>query len=165
MRKLNLTILLIFTFTFLLFTSSYAQIPHLINYQGKLTDTSGNPVPDGAYSITFRIYDATEGGNLLWEETQNILIQRGIFACLLGGVNDLTIPFDKPYWLAIKVGSDPEMTPKQQISSSGYAIRAQTAEKLETEDIINAQGGLIIEQRTSDPPNPVQGQIWFRSDL
>jgi uncharacterized repeat protein (TIGR03803 family) len=30
---------------------------------------------------------------------------------------------------------------------------------------INAVGGLIIENRTSDPPSPVPGQIWLRTDL
>jgi len=126
MKRIGLIIL--FTFIFLLFSPIYAQIPHLINYQGKLTDTDGNPVSDGTHSIVFRIYDAESGGNLLWEETQSILIQKGIFACFLGGVNDLNIPFDKPYWLAIKVTSDEEMTPRQQITSSGYAIRAEHAE-------------------------------------
>tara|TARA_Y100000310_G_scaffold336483_1_gene421129 strand:- start:37 stop:288 length:252 start_codon:yes stop_codon:yes gene_type:complete len=30
---------------------------------------------------------------------------------------------------------------------------------------INAQGGLIIESRTSDPPNPEIGRIWLRTDI
>ena len=30
---------------------------------------------------------------------------------------------------------------------------------------IKATGGLIIETRTSDPPSPVTGQIWLRTDL
>jgi len=150
---------------FLLLSSSYAQIPHLINYQGKLTDTDGNPVADGNHSVTFRIYDAASGGALLWEETQSILVQKGIFSCLLGGVTNLDIAFDKPYWLAIKVGSDAEMVPRQQISASGYALRSETAEKVDTNHVIDAKGGLIIENRTSDPPSPATGQIWFRTDL
>ncbi len=128
MIKLILRSIFIFSILFCLMATSYAEIPHLINYQGKLTDTDGNPVSDGVHSITFRIYDAADGGNLLWEETQSILIQRGIFACLLGGVTNLNIPFDKPYWLAIKVGADEEMTPRQQIASAGYAIRAERAD-------------------------------------
>jgi hypothetical protein len=31
-------------------------VPHLISYQGRLTDADGNPVPDGEYLITFRIW-------------------------------------------------------------------------------------------------------------
>ncbi|MBU2044643.1 MAG: hypothetical protein KJ619_05415 [Candidatus Omnitrophica bacterium] len=145
-------------FTFLLFTSSFAQIPPLINYQGKLTDSSGNPVTDGTHSITFRIYDADNGGNLLWQETQNLLISRGIFSCMLGGVTNLDLPFDKPYWLAIKVGSDSEMTPRQQLASVGYALRAENVEnanKLDGQegeyylDLSNATGNLAVAHLNS----------------
>ena len=160
-----LVILSLLSIVYGLSTASYAEIPHLLNYQGKLTDSSGNPVSDGTHSITFRIYTVESGGAPLWEETQSLIVQKGIFSCLLGGVNNLNLAFDKPYWLAVKVGSDPEMTPRQQISASGYAIRAQTAEKLDTRDIINAQGGLVIEQRISDPSTPATGQIWLRTDL
>jgi hypothetical protein len=31
--------------------------------------------------------------------------------------------------------------------------------------VINAVGGLVIENRTSDPPYPAPGQIWLRTDL
>ena len=125
MRKLTLGSIFFFAsllLCFLLLFPAYAQIPHLINYQGKLTDTQGKPVPDGTHSITFRIYDADSAGNLLWQETQNLLITKGIFSCMLGGVTNLDLPFDKPYWLAIKVGSESEMTPRQQIASVGYTI-------------------------------------------
>lgn len=44
--------------------------------------------------------------------------------------------------------------------------RADPAAKLEVQGgPIKATGGLIIETRTSDPPNPVTGQIWLRTDL
>ncbi len=32
--------------------------PRLLNYQGYLTDTLGNPITNPSLSITFRIYDA-----------------------------------------------------------------------------------------------------------
>jgi len=128
MFKSILKLIFISLILFSLLSTSYAQIPHLINYQGKLTDKDGDPVADGNYSVTFRIYDAESGGALLWEETQSILVQKGIFFCLLGGVTNLGLAFDKPYWLAIKVGSDSEMTPRQQIASAGYALRTEYAE-------------------------------------
>jgi hypothetical protein len=109
--------------------SAYAEVPHLINYQGRLTDKEGKPVADGAYQITFRIYDAATAGNLLWEETNpNVLIQKGIFSVLLGSVTNLNLAFDKPYFLEIKV-SDEVMSPRQLIASAGYAIRAEKAEQ------------------------------------
>lgn len=149
----------------LLVSLCYAEIPHLIGYQGRLTDTDGAP-KEGSFSITFRIYDAEAGGSLLWDETHsNVTVTNGIFDVLLGSVTTLDLAFDAPYYLAIQVASDPEMTPRQRITSAGYAIRAETSERLETEHIINAEGGLVIETRTSDPSSPETGQIWLRTDL
>lgn len=59
------------SFMFVLILSGqfvWGQIPQTISYQGALTDTSGNAVPDGSYEFTFRMYDIANGGNPLWEE-------------------------------------------------------------------------------------------------
>ena len=111
-------------------SAAYAEVPHLINYQGRLTDTGGVPL-NGSYNLTFRIYDAETAGNLLWEETQTgVVINKGIFAVLLGSVTNLNIAFDKPYFLEIKVGNE-VMSPRQRITSAGYAVRAETAQDSE----------------------------------
>ena len=99
-----------------------------------MTDASDVPL-EGSHDITFRIYDAESGGALLWEETQSVLIQSGVFSILLGGTTDLDLTFDNPYWLAIKVGSDSEMTPRQQIASAGYAIRAEKSDSAISADM------------------------------
>lgn len=44
----------------------YADVPRLLTYQGMLSDSLGNPLDDGDYSLTFSIYDAAEGGTQLW---------------------------------------------------------------------------------------------------
>lgn len=100
----------------------YSAVPHLINYQGRLTDSSGTPL-NGSYSLTFRIYDAETAGNLLWEETHSgVVIQKGIFSVLLGSVKNLDdLPFNKQYYLEIKVGNE-VLSPRQIIASAAYAI-------------------------------------------
>ena len=45
-----------------------AQVPSLINYQGRLTDAQGQPVI-GNRTMAVRIYDAASGGNMTYEET------------------------------------------------------------------------------------------------
>lgn len=63
--------------------SSWAA-PPLVNYQGKLTDASGEPVTDPALSVIFRIFDAQTLGSLLWEEAQTVNVQDGIYNVMLG---------------------------------------------------------------------------------
>jgi hypothetical protein len=45
-----------------------AQVPGLINYQGRLTDANGAPVT-GSKNFSLSIYDAATGGNLLYTES------------------------------------------------------------------------------------------------
>jgi hypothetical protein len=149
MKTLTKVILVV---NFLLFTLNCslstlnAAVPHLINYQGRLTDSTGKPL-EGTHNLTFRIYDAETAGNLLWEETQSVLLQKGVFSVLLGGVTNLDLPFDKPYWLEIKVNNE-VMSPRQRIASAGYAIRAEKAE-----DAMQAQNADKVNQFTAIPAN------------
>ena len=159
MKPLKLT-LLITTTILIISTLSFAEIPHSINYQGKLTDPSGSPVSDGTHSVTFRIYDVQAGGSPLWYETQYITTEKGIFSTQIGATKDLTLTFDKPYYLGMQVGSDTEMIPRQTLSSSAYTFRAEIADRAEVADKV-----IALETRDSDPVDPIEGQIWLRTDL
>jgi hypothetical protein len=57
----------------------------LVSFQGRLTNPgTGLPVPNGNYSITFRIFDAPAGGSSVWTETQGaVSVNGGIFNVLL----------------------------------------------------------------------------------
>jgi hypothetical protein len=144
-QKLTFLFLLIFSLMFFLVPCpltpvpcplTHAAVPHLINYQGKLTDKDSKPVSDGVYAITFSIYDSESAGSLLWTETQQVSLQKGVFSVLLGGVTNLNIPFDKDYWLELKV-KDEVMSPRQRIASVGYAVRAETVENAQNADKVD----------------------------
>lgn len=107
-----------------------AQIPRLISYQGIYTDTLGVAKPDSTYSFTFKLYNTSSGGTALWTETKSLQTKKGLFSTSLGDVAALTLPFDAPYWLGVQIGSNPELTPRTQLTSAGYslhAIKADTA--------------------------------------
>ena len=72
----------------LLLPAMASAAPLLINYQGRLVDTAGNPLT-GAQSILFSVYDAASAGSLLWSETQSVTPDNGIFSVSLGGVQTL----------------------------------------------------------------------------
>lgn len=137
---------LVFSLHLTLFTShSSAAVPRLINYQGRLTDASGDPLT-GSYDVTFRIYDALTAGNLLWEEIHTgVVIDNGIFSTLLGSVTALNLAFDNPYFLEIKVGAE-VLSPRQQIASSGYAIRSEISEKAVRSDSSDTTSGYLSDK-------------------
>ena len=129
MKKLTLILTFLLLWTVVCGPSTaQADIPHLISYQGRLTNTSGDPVGNGIYNIKFSIYSSEAGGSLMWFNTRDITVEDGIFDVLLGEAETLDLPFDAQYYLGIQVGTDPEMTPRQKLASSGYAYRAKTAE-------------------------------------
>lgn len=127
--KLSVVLMVFLVVYSLQLKAVHAEIPHLINYQGKLTDSGGQPIT-ATKAITFRIYNVESGSTSLWQETQSVTINKGVFNVLLGSVNDLNLTFDVPYYLGIQVGGDAEMTPRQRITSSGYALRAETVDKI-----------------------------------
>jgi hypothetical protein len=79
----------------LLTVPALADVPNLLNYQGRLTDPSGNP-KNGTFTMQFALYDAATGGNQLpsgspWSETQSVTVTDGVFNVLLGSVTPLAI--------------------------------------------------------------------------
>jgi hypothetical protein len=115
--------------TLVSFSSSFAQVPQLINYQGKLTKSTGAPL-DTNISMVFSIYADAAGTILLWTETQGaVAVNNGVFNVLLGSV--IPIPYSvfdgTTRYLGVKVGGDPEITPRKPIVSVPYAYRAAVA--------------------------------------
>lgn len=112
-----------------------AQVPQLINYQGVLSDATGNKI-NGSRSIQFSIYNSATGGTAIWTETQTVVVTDGLFSVLLGSVT--LIPYavfngsDK--YLSLKVGTDPEMIPRKRLVSVGYSFRAYDADKVDGKD-------------------------------
>ena len=109
-------------------TAVYGQSP-LMNYQGKVANSDGTPL-DGTVSIQFSMYDHETEGTALWSEVHSaVIIQNGIMNVLLGSINPLPAHlFDgSDRWLGLQIGDDPEMSPRQQIVSVGYALRADRA--------------------------------------
>jgi hypothetical protein len=105
---------------------SSAQVPQLINYQGKLTKSTGTPV-DTTISMVFTIYADSSGTISKWSETQTaVKVEKGVFNVLLGNVNPIPDSvFDgSTRYLGVKVGADPEITPRKPMVSVAYAYRA-----------------------------------------
>ena len=120
MRSLLTTVVLLFTAIAISAQASMATL----NVQGILRDNSGAALEDGAYEVTFSIYDQETGGTFLWKETQNIQLSNGVFNSVLGADanNAFGLPFDKVYWVGVSVGGANEYDPRIRLTSAPYAL-------------------------------------------
>jgi len=120
------------------FAVAAGAVPGLINYQGRLlaggqavTTDSQSPLP-----ITFRFYDASVAGSLLYEELQDVVVVDGVYAVQLGAGTTSNGSYDslidavaeeEGVWLEIEINGE-ILLPRQKFTSTPYAIRAGEAE-------------------------------------
>jgi len=113
---------------FLFVATAPAEVPHAITYQGRLTDTNGEPL-DGEFSVIFTIYDAPEEGNALWTSgPQPLGVAGGLFTYELAPIPDSVFLQITERWLGITVNESPELLPRIPFNSVAYAYRALFAD-------------------------------------
>lgn len=130
MNKATLILSLLLFITLPILSHS-ASVPPLINYQGLLTDAQGQPVIFGTNKLTFNIYDAVIGGNLIWgpQVFDSVPVINGMFNVILGttdtGGRSILDAFDaETRFLGIIIDNGSEISPRQQILSTPYAVKA-----------------------------------------
>src|SRR3990167_6760550 len=98
--------------------SARAEVPSLIRYQGQAVDSNGVPL-EGPYTLTFRLYNAETAGTAVWQEAQpNVTLAGGHFSVLLGQIQNLdAVDWSQPRWLSVQVNTEPELAPRQRITS------------------------------------------------
>lgn len=136
----------------LLLTSTVmTQVPNKISYQGLLTASSGTPLLNGSYDITFKIFNTSSGGAPLWTQNQdNVEVNRGTFSVILFPLTpSFSISFNQPLWVEITVTSGPGISapitfsPRSELTSAPFAIRSDTANNVTSEN-----GNLFIGRGT-----------------
>ena len=111
---------------FVLAAAAAGDIPKKINYQGKLTDSSGLPLA-GSHSMVFSIYDAAVGGAPLWSETKTAdADSNGIFSTVLGSVNPVDVLFTGQRWLEVQIDGE-TLSPRRELVSVPFAYHADLA--------------------------------------
>ncbi|MGA1826225.1 MAG: hypothetical protein ACMUIP_16335, partial [bacterium] len=116
--------------------SSWA-VPEFINYEGKLADTDGYDV-NGAYEMTFYMYDIDSGGTALWSEPQTVTITDGIFNAKLGITTSFpTGLFDNDnLYLEVTIRNPDTdayeiLSPRYHLASSAFALKAKDADTVD----------------------------------
>lgn len=126
----------------LVVSAALANVPQMINYQGKITTPQGGLI-NATVSMIFSIYDDSTDGTALWTETHDsVKVEKGIFSVLLGSVNEIPDSvFDgNVRYLGVTVGEDSEMTPRKAIVSVGYAYKAEYADTADYAQVAVSDG-------------------------
>jgi len=123
-----------------------ADVPQLINYQGKLTKAGGKPV-DGVVALGFGFFDAPTGGyKIYYEEHAGVKVEEGIFSILIGnGSNQFgpfeDVPLETNLYLETTINpgrADAEtLAPRHRIASTVYALRAGYVDGLDLANILS----------------------------
>src|SRR5688500_18365212 len=122
--------LAIATFLFAAPPILYAQTPpRTMSCQGIPADANGAFVADGQHSLQLKLYDALTGGSEVHNETQSVIVVKGVFNVLIGTSTPiaLSLMFDRPYYLGVSVDGGAELTPRTPLTSAPYSFRATTA--------------------------------------
>jgi trimeric autotransporter adhesin len=89
------------------------SVPPVIQFSNLATNESGSPL-SGNVSITFSLYNNSQGGSALWTETQNVsLDSSGHYSVYLGITEANGIPTSlftngQAHWLGAKIAGQAE---------------------------------------------------------
>jgi hypothetical protein len=153
----------------LLSPAASADVPGTLTHQGRIYDANGAPVT-ATIEVVFTIYEDEAGTNELWKEARSVSLEDGYFSVALGEDTpiDGAVLDGSVRYLGVKVGSDPEMTPRAPVRSVPYALLANDVNGDITPRSISIRGiGLVIDengqwvgdvaglQGPAGPPGPV----------
>jgi hypothetical protein len=129
-RNKLITTVMVTLITVVVTATVKADQPQLVNYQGFLTDSLGQPI-SGSRGVTFNIYDTSVGGVALWSSGQvTVQVDSGFFSYLLGSGSSLPPALFEGAnrWLGIRIHPDNEMTPRTRLTSVPYAYHTQMSD-------------------------------------
>jgi hypothetical protein len=177
---MNRSITFLITLAILLIISApiLAQEPQStfhFGFQGKLSDVSGNPVPDGYYDMNLLIYTDSIGGTPRWSESHpRVQTSNGFFSLEAGSIAPCSLgiaTYDDVY-VAAQIGTEPPMArrfrllnaPNAGVARRIYGDLQTLPGSLMIHDPGSAQSsislntgsenmGIVIEDRPADPVN------------
>jgi len=134
-----------------------------INYQSRLTDSNGDPLPAGTYAVDFRFYEDSTSADWFWEQSMDIQIVEGLDGIFEGklhfemnkyvpGEVEMDLSQDLDPWLGVWIEGE-EILPRMRITSAPQAFVSRRVYG----DIKTAPG--ILELYPPDPcvpPDPCE---------
>lgn len=105
--------------------SLHAQVPLLINYQGRLLN--GTNLVNGSAAISLRLFDAPALGTLLYEDSNSVAVVDGLYSTFIGDdtmAGSLTNALIAPN-LFLEIAMDGvALAPRERVASVANALQA-----------------------------------------
>lgn len=174
MRKHSAPLALLAT---LLAAATATAGPQTVQFQGRLTDSNGQPVDGVVPRLVFRLYSTatpTPMGFVWGEVHENVPAVRGVFSVQLGagtrtvdaagvetaGPNPLDVEFDGgPRWLETSVALLPAtpatpVAPPTPVASVPFALRAESATQADSATTALHADGAAVSSALTNPAAP-----------
>lgn len=166
-KVFHCSLICLLTFILMLTVSTQAQIPQTLSLQALLTNTDGSYLPNGNVNLQFNLYETEAGGSSLWTETREVGVINSIFSVILGEVNPLNLPFDKPYFVGIKVNGNAELTPRIALTASPYSLGgSQFVQPSPGQDIeVKDANGNVVHSLSADGTSSHNGKAYFAQGI
>ena len=131
----------------LLAPTSAESVPYLLSHQGRIIDSSGEPM-SGVSNVTFALFTTENGTNSLWSEDLEITFDNGYYSVTLGSTTNLTpATFEEnTLFLAVSIEEN-EFAPRLPITSVPYAIHAKKGTMPSADDDLATK--LYVDQSIS----------------
>jgi hypothetical protein len=111
-------------------------VPRLVWFSGAFHPANGQPIAS-VESVTLAVYADEQGGAVLWQETQNVVVGAdGRYNLLMGSTQAEGLPLDlfttsEPRWLGVRFNRPGEVDqPRVPLASVPYALKAADADTL-----------------------------------
>jgi len=123
--------------------AAQAAVPGLVNFQGRLLDSSKLP-RSGDYLMSFKICNSLAatcsapcalGNACLWTETQNVTVTNGVFSVQLGAVSaiDTAVFSEDARYLEIAVAGE-TLSPRERLNAGAYSFKSSVADAITNND-------------------------------
>ncbi len=178
LKKMNRVALLLVLLPVLVFA-----VPTQINFQGMLTDpNTGDPLggtpPGTQYDMKISLWDQLSSGTQKWTETRDgtnaVYVSEGLLNAVLGQVTALTSDVfsnNSELYLQIEISAHSANTyqtlsPRQKVTSVGYALVADKAEQnvLKTGDTMTGKLSILAPLGHDDYDLNSRSSVYVRNE-
>jgi hypothetical protein len=105
-----------------------APIADSLAFQGRVTDASDNPLPDGPRDLTISLWSDSVGGTMLHSEIVVVTLSKGLYSTCIGcgSSSFFDIFAEQSVYLQVQLAGSPPMTPRTPMRSVPFSVSSSS---------------------------------------